>query len=129
MPRPELREASFQAKCARERGTHEVSCSRPSGQPPNTTLADALRFSGVLHLPRYHRGVAPDAVRVPRGAVQPMKHSMGIDVLSCPRCQGRLKPIGLITEQEVSEKILVHLNLPLRPEQLHDRMTKVAGTK
>ena len=52
-----------------------------------------------------------------------MKHSMGIDALSCPRCASRCKPIGLITEPEVIEKILVHLNLPLRPEQLHDGVT------
>ena len=54
-----------------------------------------------------------------------MKRGMGIDVLSCPRCTSRLKPIGVITEPDVIEKILVHLNLPLRPEQLHDGMTIV----
>ena len=54
-----------------------------------------------------------------------MKHGVGIDVLSCPRCTSRLKPIGLITEPEGFEKILVHVPLPLRPEQLHDGMTIV----
>ena len=54
-----------------------------------------------------------------------MKRGMGIDVLSCPKCEGRLKPIGVMTEPDVIEKILVHLNLPLRPEQLHDGMTIV----
>ena len=54
-----------------------------------------------------------------------MKHGMGIDVLSCPRCLSRWKPIGLITELEGFEKILVHVPLPLRPEQLHDGMTIV----
>ena len=54
-----------------------------------------------------------------------MKHGVGIDVLSCPRCTSRLKPIGLITEPDGFEKLLVHLNLPLRPEQLHDGMTIV----
>ena len=53
------------------------------------------------------------------------KHGMGIDVLSCPRCTSRLKPIGLITEPDVTERILVHVPLPLRPEQLHDAMTIV----
>ena len=54
-----------------------------------------------------------------------MKHGVGIDVLSCPRCTSRLKPIGLITEPEGFEKLLVHLILPLRPEQLHDGITIV----
>ena len=44
-----------------------------------------------------------------------MKHGMGIDVLSCPRSASRWKPIGLITEPEGFEKLLVHLNLPLDP--------------
>ena len=50
---------------------------------------------------------------------------MGIDVLSCSRCASRWKPIGPITEPKVSEKILVHVTLPLRPERLHDGMTIV----
>ena len=54
-----------------------------------------------------------------------MKRGMGIDVLSRPRCTSRLTPIGPITEPDVSEKILVHVTLPLRPEQLHDGMTIV----
>ena len=46
-------------------------------------------------------------------------------MLSCPRCASRWKPIGLITGPKVSEKILVRVTLPLRPERLHDGMTIV----
>jgi len=54
-----------------------------------------------------------------------MKHSMGIDVLSCPKCASTMKPVAVITEPEVIRKILVHLRLPLRPELLDDRATVV----
>lgn len=52
-----------------------------------------------------------------------MRRSMGIDVLECPKCQGRMRPIADITEREVVEKILRHLNLPLAPELLSDGAT------
>jgi len=54
-----------------------------------------------------------------------MKHSMGIDVLECPKCSATMKPIAVIKEPEVIEKILVHLRMPLRPELLDDGATVV----
>ncbi len=45
---------------------------------------------------------------------------MNVDVLECPRCQGRMKPIAVIQEREVIEKILTHLRMPLTPEPLRD---------
>ena len=54
-----------------------------------------------------------------------MKHSMGIDVLSCPKCASTMKPVAVITEPEVIRKILVHLRLPLRPELIDDSATVV----
>ena len=52
-----------------------------------------------------------------------MLRSFGIDVLECPRCQGRMTPIAVVTEQEVIKKILTHLRLPLEPEVLSDGHT------
>jgi len=40
-----------------------------------------------------------------------MKRSMGIDVLSCPKCEARMQPVAVITQREVIDKILVHLRL------------------
>jgi hypothetical protein len=54
-----------------------------------------------------------------------MKHSMGIDVLECPKCSATMAPIAVITESEVIERILVHLRLPLQPELLNDGATVV----
>ena len=51
-----------------------------------------------------------------------MKPSLGADVLSYPTCASRLKVRARLLEPEVIEKILVPLNLPLRPEQLQNGM-------
>ena len=36
------------------------------------------------------------------------------------KCHDRMVPIALIQEPELIEKILTHLQLPLRPEELRD---------
>ena len=41
-----------------------------------------------------------------------MRRSFGVDVLACPRCDGRLRLIALIDHGPVIEKILRHLGLP-----------------
>jgi hypothetical protein len=46
-----------------------------------------------------------------------------IDVLRCPTCDGRMKIVAAITEQDVIERILSHLRLPLTPRVLSDGVT------
>jgi hypothetical protein len=41
-----------------------------------------------------------------------MRHSVGFDVLACPRCGGRLRLVALIEEAAVIERILRHLGVP-----------------
>jgi uncharacterized protein YbaR (Trm112 family) len=41
-----------------------------------------------------------------------MERTFGLDVLACPRCRGRLRPIALIEEAAVIERILRHLGVP-----------------
>ncbi len=41
-----------------------------------------------------------------------MRRSLGLDVLACPRCGGRLTLIALIEDPAVIERILRHLGLP-----------------
>jgi hypothetical protein len=41
-----------------------------------------------------------------------MRRTFGVDVLACPRCDGRLRPIALIEEAAVIGRILRHLGLP-----------------
>ena len=38
-----------------------------------------------------------------------------IDVLECPRCQGRMRVLAFITEPDAVERILQHLDLPASP--------------
>jgi len=49
-----------------------------------------------------------------------MRRALGLDVLDCPRCHDRVKPVVVIEQEEVCSKILTHLKLPLRPEELAD---------
>jgi uncharacterized protein YbaR (Trm112 family) len=41
-----------------------------------------------------------------------MRRSLGLDVLACPRCGGRLTLIALIDEPAVVRRVLQHLGLP-----------------
>jgi hypothetical protein len=41
-----------------------------------------------------------------------MRRTFGFDVLTCPRCGGRLRLVALIDEAAVVQRILRHLGLP-----------------
>ena len=41
-----------------------------------------------------------------------------VDVLDCPNCDGRLEPVAIIRRQDVIDRILAHLSLPLSPVEL-----------
>ena len=41
-----------------------------------------------------------------------MRRSLGLDVLACPRCSGRLTLIALIEDPAVIVRVLGHLGLP-----------------
>ena len=43
---------------------------------------------------------------------------MGVDVLQCPKCHGRLRVLAVITEREPVQRILSHLGLPTEPPPL-----------
>jgi hypothetical protein len=47
-----------------------------------------------------------------------MRRTLDVDPAHCPRCEGRLEPIAIITRDEVVERILSHLNLPVAPEPI-----------
>jgi hypothetical protein len=51
-----------------------------------------------------------------------MKRTFGFDPLECIRCHAKMRPVALITNQHVAERILQHLSLPLRPEQLDEHL-------
>ena len=41
-----------------------------------------------------------------------LRRSFEVDVLQCPRCQGRLRVMAVITEREAVKRILAHLGVP-----------------
>ncbi len=41
-----------------------------------------------------------------------LRRSLGVDVLECPKCHGRLRVISVITEKASVQRILEHLGLP-----------------
>jgi len=47
-----------------------------------------------------------------------LRRSMGVDVLECPRCRGRLRVLAVITEREPVRRILSHLGMPTEAPQL-----------
>lgn len=44
-----------------------------------------------------------------------LKRVFGVDVLKCPRCQGKMRLIACIEEPDVAKKILEHLGLRAEP--------------
>ncbi len=41
-----------------------------------------------------------------------LRRSLDVDVLQCPKCQGRLRVLAVITEREPVRRILAHLGVP-----------------
>ena len=44
-----------------------------------------------------------------------MRRTLGLDVLSCPKCHGRMEMIAMIEEPEAIRKILTAMGLPAEP--------------
>jgi hypothetical protein len=41
-----------------------------------------------------------------------LRRSFDVDVMKCPKCQGRLRVLAVITEREPVQRILAHLGVP-----------------
>ena len=58
-----------------------------------------------------------DAILCNRLWAELMRRSLGLDVLACPRCGGRLRLIALIDDPAVIARVLTHLKVsPEIPE-------------
>jgi hypothetical protein len=47
-----------------------------------------------------------------------LRRSMDVDVLTCPKCDGRLRVLAVITERASVQRVLSHLGVPLEPPVL-----------
>ena len=48
-----------------------------------------------------------------------MRHSFGIDVLSCPRCKGRLRFVAVVFDPVEVKRLLAHLHCFSDPLPVH----------
>jgi hypothetical protein len=98
----------------------------PSAQPSGSAQTSTRSDNPFIHVDSAKpRRVGLDKFRGRRSTsyidwASLMHRSMNVDVLQCPKCQDRMKPIADITDREVISKIMTHLRLPLVPKVLGD---------
>jgi len=51
-----------------------------------------------------------------------MQRGLNLDVLECPKCEQKMTLLSAITQADVANEILDHLNIPTHPEQIGDRL-------
>ena len=77
---------------------------------PGDVIALAPNVLSVRHWDRLLGGVLYAATpRVEWAAL--LRRTFDVDVMQCPKCGGRLRVLGVITEHEPVRRILVHLGL------------------
>jgi hypothetical protein len=47
-----------------------------------------------------------------------LRRSHDLDVLECPRCHGRLRPMAVVRDKAQARRFLAHLTLPHEPRAL-----------
>ncbi len=97
------------------------------GERPPPTDGSAAKVAPMAMLPPLVIALAPNILSVRHWdrllggvlyAVSPridwarlLRRSMGVDVLECPKCQGRLRVLAVITERQPVQRILSHLGM------------------
>jgi len=77
---------------------------------PPVVIALAPNILSVRHWDRLLGGVLY-AVSPRIDWARLLRRSMGVDVLECPKCQGRLRVLAVITERQPVQRILSHLGM------------------
>ena len=86
---------------------------KPSGDP---TLLGARAPQSTPTNATAARSWRPSTSYVPWAEL--LKRSFDFDILECTKCHARMRPVAVITRQDIVDKILVHLRLPLCPAAL-----------
>jgi hypothetical protein len=97
------------------------------GERPPPTDGSAAKVAPMAMLPPLVIALAPNILSVRHWdrllggvlyAVSPridwarlLRRSMGVDVLECPKCQGRVRVLAVITERQPVQRILSHLGM------------------
>jgi hypothetical protein len=88
-----------------------IIAAAPAIADPGDTVMLAPNVIAVRHWERLRGGALyATAPRVDWAKL--LRRSLGIDVLQCPKCDGRLRLLAVITEQEPVRRILAQLGLP-----------------
>jgi hypothetical protein len=112
-PRPRSDDAPSEVP-AKPRGEGGSTPARPLGVGPlvGDIVALAPNVLSVRHWDRLMRGVLYAATpRVDWASL--LRRSFDVDVMQCPRCQGRLRVLAVITEREPVGRILAHLGVAI----------------
>ena len=83
----------------------------------------SVRVDAELMTPAEQESPAATTPRQsPSAWAELLRRTIGVDVLICPSCQGRMRLIAMIKEQAAIHRILRHLGLPTEvPETLPAR--------
>ncbi len=114
---PTKNEANDPARPARAPLT--AAHAQPATASPNPSDVELIapNVLSVRHWDRLMRGVLYAATpRVDWASL--LRRSFEVDVLQCPRCQGRLRVLAVITERETVQRILAHLCVPTQAPPL-----------
>jgi hypothetical protein len=90
-----------------------VDCGHPVQHAARMLHAEPTRIT-VAHWGRLDEGELFAKTRYIDWAVL-MKRSFGLDVLRCPRCGGRMRVLGTITQPDTIRRILWCLGLRAEP--------------
>jgi hypothetical protein len=92
-------------------------CVPGIGALPGEVVALAPNVLSVRHWDRLMHGVLYAATpRVDWANL--LRRSFDVDVMKCPRCEGRLRVLAVITERDPVQRILAHLGIPTDPPPL-----------
>ena len=92
----------------------------PVRTDPNTQQDPSLAF-----VPEQLEQAQPPPLRKRKSYIDwatLMQRGLALDVLQCPKCEKRMTVLSAITQADVANKILAHLNIPTHPEQLGERL-------
>jgi len=117
---PVERGCGHRSKSVQTGANDEKAGATPAPAPNNTGQDPSLAF-----VPEQLEQAQPPPLRKRKSYIDwatLMQRGLDLDVLQCPKCEKRMTVLSAITQADVANKILAHLNIPTHPEQLGERL-------
>jgi uncharacterized protein YbaR (Trm112 family) len=121
---PVERSCAHQRKSATEQAGTNDQHARANSAPVRTD-ASTEQDPSLAFVPEQLEQAQPPSLRKRKSYIDwatLMQRGLNLDVLACPKCEQRMTVVSAITQADVANKILAHLNIPTHPEQLSDRL-------